>query len=73
MRLKVSLEKDRNLKYTLKIRCINKLRYHVEHVHAYIDKYTYSFNRNFMKEKIFENLIKRRVRARPCPYKYIIA
>lgn len=49
------------------------IHHHAEHLQAYIDEYTYRFNRNFMKEKIFENLMKRMVRAQPCPYKTIIA
>lgn len=42
------------------------------HLQAYIDEYTYRFNRSFMKDKIFENLMKRMVKAQPCPYKIII-
>lgn len=49
------------------------IHHHAEHLQAYIDEYTYRFNRNFMKEKIFDNLMTRMVKAQPCPYKTIIA
>lgn len=44
----------------------------VSHLQAYLDEYTYRFNRHFMKEGIFENLTKRMVNAPPCTYKMII-
>lgn len=49
------------------------IHHSVEHLQAYIDEYTYRFNRNFMKEGVFENLAKRMVAAEPKSYKEIIA
>lgn len=49
------------------------IHHHADHLQAYIDEYTYRFNRNFMKEKIFDNLMARMVNAPPCTYKSIIA
>jgi ISXO2-like transposase domain/Transposase zinc-ribbon domain len=45
------------------------IHHHVDHLQAYIDEYCYRFNRNKMKEGIFENLITRMVNAKPYPYK----
>jgi transposase-like protein len=41
----------------------------VKNLQAYIDEYTYRFNRDKMKEGIFENLILRMVNAEPYTYK----
>jgi len=49
------------------------IHHHADYLQAYIDEYTYRFNRNFMKEKIFENLMRRMVNGSPCTYKNIIA
>lgn len=48
------------------------IHHHVEHLQAYIDEYTYRFNRHLMKGNIFDNLLIRMVKAKPCPYKMII-
>ena len=45
----------------------------VEYLQAYIDEYTYRFNRHKMKEGIFENLILRMVEKPPLTYKMIIS
>lgn len=45
------------------------VHHHVDNLQAYIDEYTYRFNRHKMKEGIFENLITRMVEAKPYPYK----
>ncbi len=45
----------------------------VRHLQAYINEYTYRFNRHRMKEGIFENLMKRMVHKPPHPYKLIIS
>jgi hypothetical protein len=45
------------------------MHHHVDYLQAYIDEYCYRFNRNKMKEEIFENLINRMVDANPYPYK----
>lgn len=47
--------------------------HHVDNLQAYIDEYTFRFNRNTMKKGVFENLINRMISAPPCPYKTIIA
>lgn len=44
----------------------------VSHLQAYINEYTYRFNRHKMKEGIFENLIKKMVKNEPYTYKMII-
>jgi len=49
------------------------IHHHTEYLQAYVDEYTYRFNRNFMKEKIFDNLMRRMVNGPPCTYKNIIA
>lgn len=48
------------------------IHHHVEHLQAYIDEYTYRFNRHLMNKNIFDNLLIRMVKAKPCPYKMII-
>ncbi|MCA0426979.1 MAG: IS1595 family transposase, partial [Bacteroidetes bacterium] len=37
------------------------------------NEYTYRFNRHFMKEGIFDNLMKRMVEKEPYPYKMFIS
>lgn len=47
--------------------------YHqVTHLQAYINEYTYRFNRSFMKGNIFDNLLERMMKKQPMPYKVII-
>lgn len=41
----------------------------VNDIQPYINEYTYRFNRHFMKEGIFENLLTRMVKAKPIQYK----
>jgi hypothetical protein len=48
------------------------IHHHAKHLQSYINEYTYRFNRSFMKENIFDNLLKRMLNAKPCPYKLII-
>lgn len=48
------------------------IHHHASHLQAYIDEYTYRFNRNFMKENIFDNLLNRMMSYKPCSYKMII-
>jgi hypothetical protein len=45
------------------------VHHHVNNLQAYIDEYTYRFNRHRMKAGIFENIICRMVEADPYPYK----
>ena len=48
------------------------VHHQTKHLQAYIDEYTYRFNRSNMKGNIFENLMNRMVTGQPCPYKMII-
>ena len=47
------------------------IHHSVKNLQAYIDEYTYRFNRSFMKENIFENLMIKMVNHQPCDYKLI--
>ncbi len=44
------------------------VHHHAVHLQAYIDEYCFRFNRSFMKEGVFENLLNRMMRADPCSY-----
>ncbi|MBC7426730.1 MAG: IS1595 family transposase, partial [Bacteroidia bacterium] len=48
------------------------IHHHANHLQAYIDEYTYRFNRSNMKVNLFENLISRMMKLGPYPYKMII-
>lgn len=48
------------------------IHHKVDHLQSYIDEYCYRFNRSHMQKDIFENLMKRMVKAQPLPYKLII-
>lgn len=48
------------------------MHHHAEHLQAYINEYTYRFNRSNMKSKIFENLMLKMMAGKPCTYKMII-
>lgn len=43
----------------------------VKYLQAYVDEYTYRFNRHFMTDGIFENLMFRMMKSEPCPYQKI--
>ena len=45
------------------------MHHSVDNLQAYINEYTYRFNRNKMEEGIFQNLMIRMVKADPFPYK----
>ena len=45
------------------------IHHRVQYLQAYINEYCYRFNRNKMKEGIFDNLINRMVRTHPYPLK----
>ncbi len=45
------------------------IHHSVMHLQDYLDEYAYRFNRSFMKENIFENLMKRAVLMEPIPKK----
>ena len=45
------------------------VHHHAAHLQAYIDEYCFRFNRSFMKEGVFENLLNRMMQAGPCPYR----
>lgn len=42
------------------------IHHHVVDLQDYLDEYCYRFNRSFMKEGIFDNLMRRMVNAPPC-------
>ena len=47
------------------------VHHHVWDLQDYLDEYCYRFNRSFMKEAVFENLINRMVLTKPCLIKNI--
>lgn len=47
------------------------MHHHVWHLQDYLDEYCYRFNRSFMKENIFDNLMIRMVNSPPCFIKNI--
>lgn len=47
------------------------VNHHVNHLQDYLDEYCYRFNRSFMKEGIFDNLMNRMVKTKPCYCKNI--
>jgi len=47
------------------------IHHHVEGLQDYLNEYCYRFNRSFMKENIFDNLLQRMVCAQPCTIKNI--
>jgi len=49
------------------------MHHHVGYLQDYLDEYCYRFNRSFMKEGIFDNLMARMVNAPPCYIKNINA
>ena len=46
---------------------------HAKHLQYYLDEYCYRYNRNKMKEGIFDNLLNRMLNHQPMPYKTIIS
>lgn len=44
------------------------MHHSVRHLQAYIDEYTYRFNRHFMKEGVFDNLMQRMVARKPAKF-----
>lgn len=48
------------------------VHHHAAHLQAYIDEYCFRFNRSFMKEGVFENLLNRMMYTEPCPYRTLI-
>lgn len=42
------------------------MHHHVRDLQDYLDEYSYRFNRSFMKENIFDNLLNRMIEAEPC-------
>ncbi len=47
------------------------MHHHVTDLQDYLDEYCYRFNRSFMKEEIFDNLLKRMIDHEPCFIKNI--
>lgn len=48
------------------------IHHSVRHTQAYIDEYTYRFNRSFMKEGIFDNLLHRMLNHEPVKYQNLV-
>lgn len=48
------------------------VHHHASHLQAYVDEYTFRFNRSFMKEGVFQNLLGKLVQAKPCSYKQLL-
>ncbi|MCP3659006.1 MAG: transposase [Bacteroidetes bacterium] len=48
------------------------IHHSVSQLQSYINEYTYRFNRYFMKENIFENLLTRMLKHEPRNYKSFI-
>jgi len=48
------------------------IHHSVMHLQDYLDEYAYRFNRSFMKENIFDNLIARAVKLSPVPRKAML-
>lgn len=48
------------------------MHHHVNHLQAYIDEYTYRFNRSFMTKGLFDDLLNRMMLSQPHTYKMII-
>lgn len=48
------------------------VHHQARHLQAYIDEYSFRFNRSFMKEGVFQNLLDKMMLTGPCPYKSII-
>lgn len=49
------------------------MHHHADHLQSYINEYTYRFNRNNMKARIFDNLMNKMMAGKPCTYKMIIS
>jgi len=49
------------------------MHHHAKHLQAYIDEYTYRYNRHTMKAGIFDNLMNRMMTTPPLTYKMIIS
>lgn len=48
------------------------VHHHARHLQAYVDEYSFRFDRSFMKEGVFQDLLDRMMRTEPCPYKSLI-
>ncbi len=46
---------------------------HAKHLQYYLNEYCYTYNRNKMKEGIFDNLLNRMLNHQPMPNKAIIS
>lgn len=49
-----------------------QFEHHTDHLQAYINEYTYRFNRSNMKGNIFDNLMHRMVDTPPATFKMLI-
>ena len=50
---------------------VRGMHHHVKDLQDYLDEYCYRFNRSFMKENIFDNLMLRMIKTSPCYVKNI--
>jgi len=72
-----SVKKGKNFKEMHRVIMMFKawlrgVHHSVKYLQAYINEYSYRFNRHLMKEGIFENLMLRMVKSQPHTYKMII-
>lgn len=47
------------------------MHHHASHLQAYLDEYSYRFNKSDMHEGIFRNLLYKMVASEPRPFKII--
>jgi hypothetical protein len=48
------------------------IHHHAHHLQAYVDEYSFRFNRSFMHEGVFQNLLDKMVASQPHPFKTIV-
>jgi len=48
------------------------IHHHAQHLQAYVDEYSFRFNRSFMHEGVFQNLLDKMVASQPHPFKTIV-
>ena len=52
---------------------LRDVHHHVNDLQDYLNEYCYRFNKGFMKENIFDNLLNRMVISKPCPKKILVS
>jgi len=48
------------------------IHHHAQHLQAYVDAYSSRFNRSFIHETVFQNLLDKMVASDPHPFKTIV-